>query len=69
MAALGLHCGLAEPATVAVHGLERRTMGIFVLTAFLSLAWFKGLWVYWFAASAQLQGSGLGTIQITPGTK
>lgn len=41
----------------------------FAFAVLLSLAWLKGLWVHWLAAREAAQGSGLGTIQITPGTK
>lgn len=42
---------------------------LFALVVLLSLAWLKGVWVHWIAGRRQVQGSGLGTIQITPGTK
>lgn len=42
---------------------------LFAVAVLLSLAWIRGLWVHWIAARQQARLSGLGTIQITPGTK
>ncbi len=42
---------------------------LLAIAALLTLAWLRGLWVHWLAQRPQMQGSGLGTIQITPGTK
>lgn len=61
--------GLLGQPLLLYTGWKAGQWEFFVFVALLSVAWFKGLWVYWIAAPAQLHGSGLGTIQITPGTK
>lgn len=61
--------GLLGQPLLLYMGWKAGQWEFLAFTAFLSLAWFRGLWVYWFAARAQRQGSGLGTIQIAPGTK
>lgn len=61
--------GLVAQPLLLYTGWKAGQWEFFVLAALLCLAWFKGVWVYWFAAREQLHGSGLGTIQITPGTK
>jgi hypothetical protein len=42
---------------------------VFTAGGLLALAWLKGLWTHWIAARPQRQDSGLGTIQITPGSR
>jgi len=44
--------------------------GMLALAGAFALGWLKGLWVHWLAPRRrEAVGSGLGTIQITPGTR
>lgn len=51
-------------------GMLAGQWGMLGLASAFSLAWLRGLWVYWLGTRRrQSMGSGLGTIQITPGTR
>jgi hypothetical protein len=44
--------------------------GTLALAGAFALGWLKGLWVHWLTPRRrEAMGSGLGTIQITPGTR
>ncbi|SDM40951.1 hypothetical protein SAMN05428957_105245 [Oryzisolibacter propanilivorax] len=44
--------------------------GLLVVAGLYLCAWLRGLWVYWLAPQpeGEVQGSRLGTIQLTPGS-
>lgn len=42
---------------------------LFAMAVLVTLAWLRGFWVHWIAVPRRARSHGLGTIQITPGTK